>query len=380
MRTLVVVELGPHVVGNAADEHRRIKLGLARHTQNLTIVGIEAHHGAVAGIAMTRGLGKLNGIRQSRLAGLLNLKIQRKLNVRTGLGWNGAGLTGHVTRGVNFHGLLTTNALQQIFVVNLYARLAHNIARLIRDLASRAIAAVRRLLVLRLELLGGNGAGIAQDMAGGLAIRVLALGALGDLHAGKLTGVLLNVGDSRAAHVSRDRMQALRAFGIVLDVAQHRDIRHAEHVGKMTHQYLVVGKVAIGDDGERGAVLHQRDAVAVQDAATNGRRGNGTGLIALGLLVVVVRRDHLHAPQLNGKRGKHRTHARGEDGKAALEGRSGRIALALGGTRGRSVLRVVGKAGVAAAHDDQRDHNGHDQHDASDNNRQLGRHLQTSPI
>ena len=88
MRTLVVVELGPHVVGNAADEHRRIKLGLARHTQNLTIVGIEAHHGAVAGIAMTRGLGKLNGIRQSRLAGLLNLKIERKLNVRTGLGGN----------------------------------------------------------------------------------------------------------------------------------------------------------------------------------------------------------------------------------------------------------------------------------------------------
>ncbi len=83
----------------------------------------------------------------------MDLKIERKLNVRTGLGGNGAGLTGHITRGINFHGLLTTNTLQQIFVVNLYARLAHNIARSIRDLASRAIAAVRRLLVLRLELL-----------------------------------------------------------------------------------------------------------------------------------------------------------------------------------------------------------------------------------
>ena len=61
---------------------------------------------------MARSLGKLNGIRQSRLAGLLNLKIERKLNVRTGLGGNGAGLTGNVTRGVNFHGLLTANALQ----------------------------------------------------------------------------------------------------------------------------------------------------------------------------------------------------------------------------------------------------------------------------
>ena len=217
-------------------------------------------------------------------------------------------------------------------------------------------------------------------MAGGLAIRVLALGALGDLHAGKLTCVLLNVGDSRAAHVSRDGMQTLRAFGIVLDVAQYRDIRHAEHVSKMTHQHLVAGKVAIGDDSERGTVLYQRDAVAVQDAATHGGRGNGTGLIALCLLVIVVRRDHLHAPQLNGKCGKHRTHARGEDGKAALKGRSGRIALALGGARGRSVLRVVGKAGVAAAHNDQRDHNGHDQHDTGDNDRHLGRHLQASPI
>ena len=48
------------------------------------------------------------------------------------------------------------------------------------------------------------------------------------------------------------------------------------------------------------------------------------------------------------------------DGKAAHKG--GRaIALALGGARGRSMLRIVGETGIATTHDDQRDHDGHNQ-------------------
>jgi len=121
--------------------------------------------------------------------------------------------------------------------------------------------------------------------------------------------------------------------------------------------------------------LHKCHAIAIKDSPAHSRRGDGTGLVALGLLVVVVRRDHLHAPQLDGERGKHRAHAGGEDGEATLEGGRGGIALALGGARGRSMLRVVGKTGIAAAHDDQRDHNSHDQHDTGDDNRHLGRHL-----
>ena len=217
-------------------------------------------------------------------------------------------------------------------------------------------------------------------MAGSLAIRILTLGALGNLHARKLAGMLLDIGDRRASHIGSDGVKALGALGIVLNVAQHRDIGHAEHIGEMVHQHGIVGQVAIGDDGKRGAVLHERHAVAVQDASAHGRRGDGAGLIALGLLVVIVRRDHLHAPQLNGKRGKHRAHARGEDGETALKGGRGGIALALGGSRGRSMLRVVGKTGITAAHDDERDHNGHDQHDTGDDDRKLGRHLWASPI
>ena len=148
----------------------------------------------------------------------------------------------------------------------------------------------------------------------------------------------------------------------------------------MMHQHGIVGQVAIGDDGKRGAVLHERHAVAVEDASAHGRRGDGTGLVALGLLVVIVRRDHLHAPQLDGKRGKHRAHTGREDREAALKCRRGGIALALSGSRGGSMLRIVGKTGITAAHDDKRDHNGHDQHDTGDDDRQLGRHLWASPI
>ena len=251
---------------------------------------------------------------------------------------------------------------------------------MVGNLTSRAVVVARRLLVLRLELLGGNGAGIAQDVAGGLAIRILTLGALGNLHARELAGVLLNIGDGGATHVRGNGMQTLRALGIVLDIAKHRYIGHAQHVREVTHQHLVIGKVAIGHDGKRGTVLHQSHAVAIEDTPAHGRRGNGTGLIALGLLVVVVRRDHLHTPQLNGKRGKHRAHTGGEDGEATLKGRRRRIALALGGARGGSMLRIKGKTGITATHDDQRDRNSHDQHDTGDNNRHLGRHVRASPI
>ena len=204
MRSFVIVELGPHVVGDAADKHRRVELGLARHTQNLAVIGIEAHHGTVTGVAVARGLGKLDGATQRRLASLLNLKVEREFNIRAGLGRNSAGLTDHVARGINLDGLLAADTLQQVLVVALDTRLAHDIARLVRNLTGRSVVVARGLLVLRLKLLGGNGAGVAQDVAGGLAIRILTLGALGDLHARKLTGMLLDIGDRGASHIGGD--------------------------------------------------------------------------------------------------------------------------------------------------------------------------------
>lgn len=90
-------------------------------------------------------------------------------------------------------------------------------------------------------------------------------------------------------------------------------------------------------------VLDKRHAIAVEDAAAHSGCGNGARLIAISLLFVIVRRDHLHAPQLDGKRREHRAHTRGEDGEAALKGGRRGIALALGGARGRPMLRIVGK-------------------------------------
>ena len=87
-------------------------------------------------------------------------------------------------------------------------------------------------------------------MACRLAIWILALGTLGNLDARELAGVLLNIGNRGATDVRRDGMQALGALGIVLDIAQHRDVGHTEHVGKMAHQHGVIGQVAIGDDGK----------------------------------------------------------------------------------------------------------------------------------
>ena len=181
---------------------------------------------------------------------MLDLEVKRELNVGAGLGRHGAGLSGHVARGIDLNRLLAANTLQQVLVVALDTRLAHDITRLVRNLTGSAIVIARSLLVLCLELLRGNGAGITQNVTGRLAIRVLALGALGNLHARELAGMLLDIGNRGAAHVRRDGMQALSALGIVLDIAQHRDVGHTEHVGKMAHQHGVLGKVAVGHDSK----------------------------------------------------------------------------------------------------------------------------------
>ena len=180
----------------------------------------------------------------------MDLKVERELNVGAGLRGHGAGLTGHIARGIDLDGLLATNTLQQVFVVALNARLAHDIARLVRNLASRSIIIARGFLILGLELLGGNGAGIAQDMACRLAVWILALGTLGNLDARELTGVFLDIGNRGATDVRRDGMQALSALCIVLNIAKDRHIRHSKHVGKMANQNLILGKVAVGHDSK----------------------------------------------------------------------------------------------------------------------------------
>ena len=87
-------------------------------------------------------------------------------------------------------------------------------------------------------------------MTGRLAVRVLALGTLGNLDARELAGVFLDIGNRGATDVRRDGMQALGALGIVLNIAQNRHVGHTEHVGKMTNQNLILSKVAIGHDSK----------------------------------------------------------------------------------------------------------------------------------
>ena len=87
-------------------------------------------------------------------------------------------------------------------------------------------------------------------MTGRLAVRILALGTLGNLDARELAGVLLDIGNRGAAHVRRDGVQTLGALGVVLDIAQHCDVGHTEHIGKMANQNLILGKVAVGHDSK----------------------------------------------------------------------------------------------------------------------------------
>ena len=54
-------------------------------------------------------------------------------------------------------------------------------------------------------------------------------------------------------------MRALRALGVVLDVAQHGHIGHAEHVGEMPNRDRIIRKIAVRRDGKRRTVI---DAVS----------------------------------------------------------------------------------------------------------------------
>ena len=72
-------------------------------------------------------------MRQAVLAGLLNVEIERELNVAAGLCGNGIRATGHGTRCIYLNGLLASNSLKQMLVLQLHTRLAHDVARLVGD-------------------------------------------------------------------------------------------------------------------------------------------------------------------------------------------------------------------------------------------------------
>ena len=104
----------------------------------------------------------------------------------------------------------------------------------------------------------------SNDVARERAVRISALGALGDVDAGEQVDVLLDVGDCGAPHIGGNGMRALRTLGVVLDVAQDGHIGHAEHVGEMPNRDRIIRKVAVRRDGKRRTVIDDGHAIAVE--------------------------------------------------------------------------------------------------------------------
>ena len=261
--------------------------------------------------------------------------------------------------------------------MDLDARLADDIARFVGDGPGRLLAGLLRLL-LRGQLLLRDRARVAEHVRGELTVGVQALGALDDLDAGEIRRMLLDVGDRGAAHVGGDGVQALRPLVVILDVAAHRDVGHAEDVGEVTDQDGVVGKVAVGGDRQARAVRDQRLAVAIEDAPARGGRGDGSGLVLDGELLVVIRGDHLHAPQLGDDGGEDRARSGGKHGETALERRSLGVALPFRGARARAVLGVIGEFAAGAPQIQQRCDDHDEEDDSGDDDNDLRIHREVS--
>ena len=111
-------------------------------------------------------------------------------------------------------------------------------------------AGIGLLILLGVELLLSDRAGISNDVARERAVGIGALGTLGNVDAGEQVDVLLDVGDGGAPHIGGNGMGTLRALGVVLDVAQDGHIGHAEHVGEMPNRDRIIRKVAVRRDGK----------------------------------------------------------------------------------------------------------------------------------
>ena len=101
-----------------------------------------------------------------------------------------------------------------------------------------------------LELFGGNGSCVTENVRRELTVRVDALGALKHLDAVEQCGMLLQIGNGRKPDIRGHGMQALGALVVILDVAAHGDVGHPENIGKMTNSQGIVCKAAIGRHGK----------------------------------------------------------------------------------------------------------------------------------
>ena len=117
----------------------------------------------------------------------------------------------------------------------------------------------------------------------------------------------------------------------------------------MSNGNRIFRDIAIGNNRQRGPIIHQGNAVAVED--TTARRGSGdrTRLVLLRKFFIMVGRDHLHGPQLGDDGGEYRPDGSSEHLEPAIGRDTRGVALSLGGTGLRAILRIEGKPAVVTS-------------------------------
>ncbi len=103
---------------------------------------------------------------------------------------------------------------------------------------------------------------------------------------GENVGVLLDIGNRRARDVDADGARALGALGRVGCPALGGHYRNSQDIGKKRYLDIVVCHLGIGTNGEARTVRDELDSVTVENTPPRGKRGDGSGAVALSLLSV----------------------------------------------------------------------------------------------
>ena len=215
---------------------------------------------------------------------------------------------------------------KQVVVKRLNTALAHDIAQL--DVAVRGDG---------FELGIGDSARIAKHVRGEGAVRIIAHRALLDADARKRIGVFGDEGDVALAHVGGHDALALRARALVLDAHAHDVVRNAQHGGKALNHVVIFCDLGVGEHRERRAIADEQHAIAVVDQSARSRRGHRRVLVLQRLVLILARREHLHAPQLYRQRAEDgtREHAERDESRAQPLAHAARRRLGGCGSRSR---------------------------------------------
>ena len=142
----------------------------------------------------------------------------------------------------------------------------------------------------------------------------------------------------------------------------------------MANGDAVISKRAVSSDGQTRTIGNKRSTVSIENTAARRRSRYRTSLILIGELLVIIRGDHLHAPELGENRSKDRADASRQHSKTTLEGNLRSIALPFRGARTRAMSGVVCKSIWIASHHRKRNQNGNHQDSAGDDDKNFSIH------